>query len=174
MHVRAPRLEPLPYLGGPGKRKTRDGHRPVQCDRHKRSACVEVRAFQHVVHGLGVHAERTADTHRGQLSVVHQSIYRHLADPHQTGHFRDGEKLSTWRLAVGSAGFSLAARRIAPRWPVHRRHRNPFVQARAVPAASPPLAPTRAYTRRIAWRMGLLRRVWANQFEFFELLGCNS
>src|SRR4051812_40545062 len=25
MHVRAPRLEPLPYLGGPGKRKTRDG-----------------------------------------------------------------------------------------------------------------------------------------------------
>ena len=98
----------------------------VQGDRTKRSACVEVRAFEHVVHCLGMYTERSADTHCGQLSVVHQSIYRHLADPHQAGHFRDGEKLSTRRLAVGSAAVPLAARRITTRWPVHRRHRNPF------------------------------------------------
>jgi hypothetical protein len=129
MHFRAPRLDPLPYLGGPGTRKTRDGGQAIQGEAAKQSACVEVRAFEHVVYGLGVHTERAADTHGGQLSVVHQSIYRHLADPHQTGHFRDGEKLSTRRLAVGSARtgtVSLAARRITTRWPVHRRHRNPF------------------------------------------------
>lgn len=121
-----PRLDQPPYLGGPGKRKARDGHQAAQGDEAKQSACVEVRAFEHVVHGLGVHTERAADTHGGQLSVVHQSIYGHFADPHQTRHFRDGEKLSTRRLAVGRAAVSLAARRITTRWPVHRRHRNPF------------------------------------------------
>jgi hypothetical protein len=110
-------------------------------------ASVEVRAFQHVVNGLGVHAKRAADPDCGQFAVVHQPVHRHLADPHQARHFGDGEKLSSWRLTVGGSGVSrrLSTSRIPRRWPVHRRHRNPIHQARAVPAASPPLAPTRAY-----------------------------
>jgi hypothetical protein len=75
--------------------------------------------------------------------------------------------LSSRRLTFGLPGVArrLSASRIPRRRPVHRRHRNPIHQAQAVPAASPPLAPTRAYHWRIAWQVGLLRRVWANQFE---------
>ena len=42
-------------------------------------------------------------------------------------------------------------------------------QARAMPMASPPLAPTRAYKRRIAGLVGLLVLVGDNQFKILEL-----
>jgi hypothetical protein len=42
-------------------------------------------------------------------------------------------------------GTRVSSRFTASRWPVHRRHRNPINQAPAVPAASPPPAPTGAY-----------------------------
>src|SRR5829696_8289962 len=104
---------------------------------------IEVRRLQEIMHCLRVHPERPADPHRGQFAVVHQAVHRHLADPHEAGHLGDGEKLSPRRL-VGSRVVTclLPARRIPPRWPVHRRHRNPILQARAVPAASPPLGTT--------------------------------
>src|SRR5262249_19219885 len=104
-------------------------------------------ALQHVVDGLRVHPERASDADSRQLAVVHQAIHRHLADSHQARDLGDGEKLSSWRLAVGLAGITrrLSTSRIPRRWPVHRRHRNPIHQAQAVPAASPPLAPIRAY-----------------------------
>ena len=111
------------------------------------SASVEVRALQHVVNGLRVNPERAADPDGGQLAVVHEAVHRHLADPHQARHFGDGEKLSSWRLTFAGCSITCCfpASRIPCRWPFHRRHRNPINQARPVPAASPPLAPTRAY-----------------------------
>jgi len=105
-------------------------------------AGVEVRGLQHVVHGLGVHAERPADTDRGKFTVVNQPVDRHLADPHQCCHLCNSQELRTGLLAV--CGTRVASRFPASRWPVHSRHRNPISQAPAVPAASPPLAPTGA------------------------------
>jgi hypothetical protein len=66
--------------------------------------------------------------------------------------------------------------------PAESRADGPFVaviatqscQARAMPAASPPPAPTRAYKRRIAGLMGLLVLVRDNQFKILELFRCNS
>ena len=40
---------------------------------------------------------RATDAHRGQFAVVYESVDRHLADPHQARHFRDGEELGPWR-----------------------------------------------------------------------------
>jgi hypothetical protein len=61
---------------------------------------VEVGALEHVVHGLGVHAERTPDADRRQFTVVNQPVDRHLADPHQCCHLSDGQKLRPGLLAV--------------------------------------------------------------------------
>ena len=108
-----------------------------------RLASVEVRGLQHVVHCLRVHAERPADADRGQFTVVNQPIDRHLADPHQCCHLCNRQELRPGLLAV--YGTRVSSRFTASRWPVHRRHRNPISQAPAVPAASPPLAPTGAY-----------------------------
>jgi len=66
--------------------------------------------------------------------------------------------------------------------PAESRADGPFVdviatqscQARAMPAASPPLAHTRAYKRRIAGLMGFLVLVRDNQFKILELFRCNS
>jgi hypothetical protein len=98
----------------------------------KALASVEVGRLEEVVHGLGMHAERPADTHGRKLAVVDQPVDRHLAHPHEARHFRDGEELSTRRLAIASSGITcrLTTRRIPRRWPVHRRHRNPINQAR--------------------------------------------
>ena len=49
-----------------------------------------------------MYPERAADPHCGQFTVVHQAT-RHLADPHEAGHFGDGEKLSTRRLVGNRA-----------------------------------------------------------------------
>jgi hypothetical protein len=61
---------------------------------------VEVRTLQHVVHGLGVHAERTPDADRRQFTVVNQPVDRHLADPHQCCHFSNGQELRPGLLAL--------------------------------------------------------------------------
>jgi len=169
------RTHELRYLYFPST-LTRPGHLTWAARvNEKRVTClasVEVRALQHVVDSLGVHPERASDPDGGQLAVVHQPVHRHLADPHQARHLGDGQKLSSWRLTIGRAGVTrrLSTSRIPRRWPVHRRHRNPIHQALAVPAASPPLHQPVLTTGRIAWPMGLLRRVWAIRLEINELL----
>jgi len=112
-----------------------------------RLAGVEVGALQHVVHGLRVHPEGSPHSDCRQLTVVNQPVDRHLADPHQRCHFGHSQELRPGRLAVYGTRITsrFTASRIPCRWPVHRRHRNPISQASAVPAASPPLAPTGAY-----------------------------
>jgi hypothetical protein len=110
-------------------------------------ACVEVRRLQQVVDRFGMHTEGPPDPNCRQFTVVHQPVDGHLADPHEAGDLRDGEELRSGDLlAVGTADIPrVLASRITRRWPVTRRHRNPIDKARPVPAASPPLARTRAY-----------------------------
>ena len=80
------------------------------------SARVEVRSLQHFVHGLGMHPERPPNSNSWQLAVVDQPVHRHLGDPHQGRHLRDGEKLCPGLLAFGGTGIS--HRFTASRWPV--------------------------------------------------------
>jgi len=121
----------------------RFGHAAPRIAALETLSSVEVGGLQHVVHGLRVYAEGSPDADRGQLTVVNQPVDRHLANPHQCRHFSNRQELRPGLLAV--SGTRVSSRFTASRWPVHRRHRNPINQAPAVPAASPPLAPTGAY-----------------------------
>lgn len=66
---------------------------------------VEVRRFQHVVNGFGMHPEGTPHPNGWQLTVMHQPIHRHLGDPHEHRDFGHGEKLCSDLLALNGAGF---------------------------------------------------------------------
>jgi hypothetical protein len=117
---------------------------------------------------FGVDPERASHPDGGQFTVVHQAVDRHLADPHQRGHLGDGEKLRSGdRLAVRRTGVAHRFRGggVSRRWPIHRRHRYPFRQAQAVQRLPHRWHPPGAYRRTIAWPMGFLRRVLANQSE---------
>jgi hypothetical protein len=63
-------------------------------------AGVEVGGLEHVVHGLGMYAERPPDADGRQFAVVNQPVDRHLADPHQCCHFSDSQELRPGLLAV--------------------------------------------------------------------------
>jgi hypothetical protein len=104
---------------------------------------VEVRGLQHVVHGLGVHAEGPPDADCRQLTVVNQPVDRHLADSHQRCHFSHRQELRPGLLAV--SGTCVSSRFTASRWPVHRRHRNPINSGSCSPSGFPTAGPTGAY-----------------------------
>src|SRR6478609_11635809 len=85
------------------------GSRPCSRGGSGRSGGLDVRLVEVVVDGLLRHAERTADTDRGQLAGVNEAVDGHLADPHRRRDLGNGQEPD-----LGKRPFDWAHRNTGP------------------------------------------------------------